>query len=133
MRCFGKRDRELTRRDSVAAVVADRDRSRLDALADVDQFGALEPAGERGDLQDRHRQVAGRGSRASATRSGVSIGGDVLAIATTCVYPPAAAARAPLAQRLRIVVAGLAQVGVQVDEPGTEHARISARQPASGR
>jgi len=44
MRHLGKRDRKLTGRHSIASVVPDRDRPSLDALADVDQFGALEPA-----------------------------------------------------------------------------------------
>ena len=126
MRGFRKRDRQLSRRHAVATVVAECDSARLDALADVDQFLAVETAGERGDLKDRDTGRLLAASRASATRSGVSIGGVVFAIATTCVNPPAAAARAPVSQRLRLVVAGLTKVRVQVDEPRAEHARLHA-------
>ncbi len=62
-------------------------------------------------------------ARASSTRSGVSTGGSVLAIATMRVKPPAAAARAPLGHGLGVLVPGLAQVDVEVDEAGREDAR----------
>ena len=60
-------------------------------------------------------------SRISATMPAWSVTGSVLAIDETAVNPPAAAARVPGRDRLLVLEARLAQVRVQVDEPGREH------------
>ncbi len=125
VRGFRKRDRELAGRHTVASVVADRDRTRLDALANVDQLGALESASERGDLQDRHRQVArgearfGNPLRSVDRRHGVGHRHHVRESARR------GCTRSAL-ERLGLVITGLTQVGVQVDESGAEHARVGA-------
>ena len=42
---LGERDGELPRRHGVTAVIAERDRSRFETLAYVDQFAAVESVG----------------------------------------------------------------------------------------
>jgi hypothetical protein len=53
----------------------------------------------------------------------LSAGGVVLGMQTTVVNPPAAAALEPVADRLLVRLAGLAEVDVDVDEPGRQATR----------
>ena len=55
-------------------------------------------------------------ARTSRATAALSIGGSVLGMATTAVNPPSAAARAAALDGLGFLAAGLAQMGVQVDE-----------------
>ena len=92
-----------SRRHRVAPVVTDRHRTGLDAACGCRRARRPRVPGERGDLEDRAPADCCAVRRASATRSGVSIGGVVFAIATTCVNPPAAARanRSPASRRRR--------------------------------
>ena len=54
----------------------------------------------------------------SSVTARLSLGGDVFGIAQTAVKPPAAAARGAGADVFLVLVAGLAQVAVEIDEPG---------------
>ncbi len=70
--------------------------------------------------------VAQRGgrpsSRTSRTTAAQSMAGSVLGMATTAVKPPRAAARRAGLDGLGLLPAGLAEVGVQVDEAGRDDA-----------
>ena len=84
------------------------------------------------DRDGRRPDVAQRPSRPSSEdlpdhRRGESMAGSVLGMATTAVKPPRAAARVPVST-VSASSAGLAQVGVQVDEAGA-----TTQPPASRR
>ena len=67
-----------------------------------------------------------------ATTPGSSIAGVVLGIRQTVVNPPCAAAATPGRDRLRVLVAGLAEVRVEVHEAGRDEHAV-CRQPVSVR
>ena len=80
------------------------------------------------------RSIAPRPSveHLAATTAASSSGGSVFGMATTAVYPPRAAARAPVSTVSASSRAGLAQVGVEVDQPGRDDAagRVEHHAPA---
>ena len=87
---------ELGERRELLAVAADRDRSRREHVA---QPGELALAADEVDHARPQSWV-----------------GSVLGIATIAVKPPSAAARLPGLDRLGLLLARLAEVGVEVDE-----------------
>ena len=84
--------------------------------------------------------LAAEVARPARPTSAVSVTGSVLAIASTAVKPPSAAAAVPVRDGLGVLAARLAQVGVQVDEAGQRDqavgvddlgAGVGARSPTS--
>ena len=71
------------------------------------------------DVAQRARRPS---SGTSRTTPALSMAGSVLGMATTAVKPPSAAARDAGLDRLGLLPAGLAQVGVEVDQPGRDDA-----------
>ena len=77
----------------------------------------MQPAGA-----TSHSPAATACRRTNSTTLTESWAGSVFGIATTAVYPPSAAARAPGLDRLGLLVPRLAQVGVEIDEAGAHDA-----------
>ena len=109
-------------------------RARPRHRADLGELLALEADGDGADRA--HGGVAvlrRRGDATCSTTPAVSATGEVFAIAKTAVKPPAAAARGAGEHGLALLVARLAQVGVQVDEAGQRDEPVGVDRPSRPR
>ena len=85
-------------------------------------------------------EAAAAATGSAPTTDGSSIAGVVLGMRQTVVKPPCAGRREAGRHRLRVLVARLAEVRVQVDEPGRDHdpvgsepVRVGARRASGSR